>query len=120
MVNTGWTAAEAVMGGGGLGGGVLPVAMDGRAMAGDGTTRATGMASSSCFSGCLFWPGALDLTMPGSPGPVTWPLQKKMVGPLLQPAAATKRATGGHMDMVIPRYPAGVVCGGPSLTVPSG
>ena len=34
------------MGGGGLGGVVLPVAMDGRAMAGDGTTRATGMASS--------------------------------------------------------------------------
>ena len=45
MANTGWTAAEAVPGGGGLGGGVLPVAMVGRAIAGDGATRATGMAN---------------------------------------------------------------------------
>ena len=46
MANTGCTAAEAVLGCGGLGGGVLSVAMVDRAMAGDGATRATGMASS--------------------------------------------------------------------------
>ena len=78
MANTGWTAAEAV-----LGGGVLPVAMVGRAIAGDGATRATGMAntgddwilSGGGRAGVLLLEGGTRLSKAGVAGSARRPLQ---------------------------------------------